>query len=58
MLSGGGYFRNYSYLHNPFNDILRKAKLYYVKEPHNIFATKPDEETRQNYLNTEEKGKI
>ena len=58
MLVGGDYFRNHSYLQNLFCDMLRKAKLYHVKEPHNIFATKLDEVTLQNYINADEKDKI
>ena len=46
MLVGGDYFRN---LQN------RKAELYYVKEPHNIFATKLDEVKMQNLINSDEK---
>ena len=38
--------------------MLRKTKLYHVKEPHNIFATKLDEVTLQNYIDADEKDKI
>ena len=37
--------------------MLRKTKIYDVTEPHNIFVTKLDEETMQNYINAEEKVK-
>ena len=57
MLVRGDYFTNHSLLQNLFCDMLRKTKIYDVTEPHNIFVTKLDEETMQNYINAEEKVK-
>ena len=37
--------------------MLRKAKLYYITESHNIFAQKLDEEIMQNRSDADEKDK-
>ena len=57
MLVRGDYFKNHSYLQNLFCDMLRKAKLYYVTESHNIFAQKLDEGIMQNRSDADEKEK-